>query len=286
MQDKTCVVTGANAGIGFAIAKGLASDGARVILWCRTEDKGVEACRRIRDLTPTAKVSFVASDLASQTDIDLGAQQIVARQSTIDVLVNNAAVWNSERKLTVDGVEEMFAVNHLSYFLLTQKLYPALAKSSGARILCVASDSHRMLKALPKDPQLTGNYHGLRAYAVGKLANILFTYEFNRRKPHEHVTINALKPGLVQTDIGIKHANWFHRFAWRVRRNMRGHQTPEQGAYTPLYVATSPDIQGRSGEYWSRDQAVPTSAASYDEQAAERLWSKSMELCGLDRYFP
>lgn len=210
-----------------------------------------------------------------------------AREKTvrIDVLVNNAGVWNSHQELTKEGVEKTFAVNHLAYFLLSSLLLDELKNAPSGRIVCVASDSHKQIKGMFFDDlNLDKNYHGLRSYAQSKLANVLFCYEYERRKPGEdYPAIYAVQPGLVQTDIGLKGNTWLHRIAWKVRRQMSGHKTPAEGAATSIYLATSPDVQDKSGLYWDDCAPKKSYSSSYDEGEAARLWELSEEMVG--KYF-
>lgn len=282
----TCLVTGANAGIGFETAKALAAQDATVLLLCRTEAKALAAREQIVQATGNERVHVFVADLSSQTAIRAAAADILARFDRLDVLVNNAGTWASKFERTEDGIESVFAINHLAYFLLTHLLLPALQRAPQARIVNVASDSHFQIKGLFLDDlNLTNNYHGLRSYAQSKLANVMFTYEFDRRKPDAQLSINAVQPGLVQTDIGLKHTNWLHALAWRIRRRMSGHKSPDEGAATSIYLASSPAAAGQSGKYWDDCRPKPSSAASYDREAAARLWDISCEWCGITDYF-
>ncbi|MGB3547903.1 MAG: SDR family NAD(P)-dependent oxidoreductase, partial [Saprospiraceae bacterium] len=209
-----------------------------------------------------------------------------AREERLDVLINNAGVWNSTYELTEDGIETVFATNHLAYFLLTHELYPLLAAAPHSRVINVASDSHQQIKGMRWDDLgLKDNYHGLRSYAQSKLANVLFTYELQRRFPNDKMDAFAVQPGLVQTDIGIKGNNWLHALAWRVRRRMSGHKTPAEGAATSIYLATAPEVSGRGGTYWDDCRPKESYSGSNDPAEAERLWQESLRLCGLPSFF-
>ena len=272
-QQKIALVTGGTSGIGFATAEGLAARGFHVLLHGRTLDTARDAAARIRG----GKVTPLYADLAEQQAVRRLADDVRGITDRLDVLVNNAGVWNSERVLTGEGVESTFAVNHLAYFLLTGLLLPLLRP--GGRVICIASDSHKQVPRLDFDNlSLEGRYHGLRSYAQSKLANVLFCYEYDRRK-RDATTIAAVQPGLVQTDIGLKGNTWLHRLAWRVRRRMRGNKSPAEGAATAVFLATAAD-PFPSGLYW--DDCVPKAsfASSYDEEEARRLWQVSEELTG------
>ena len=264
---KTALVTGATTGIGFETARALSDAGFRVLLHGRTAQKAAAAAARIAG----PHVVAVHGDLADLSAVRELAADIRAGHPPLDVLVNNAGVWNSRLELTAEGTEMTFAVNHLAYFLLTGLLHDHLTPQ--ARIICVASDSHRQVKGIAFDDlNLSRNYHGLRSYAQSKLANVLFCYEYDRRK-HDGTTICAVQPGLVQTDIGIKGNTWLHRLAWRVRRRMTGHKTPREGAATSIFLATVEE-QPPSGLYWDDLHPKRSYSGSYDEDAARRLWGR------------
>jgi len=285
MDGKVVVVTGANAGIGFETARALAGKGAEMVMICRNAEKGEAARAQIRQATGNDKLHLLQADLASQRQIREAAARIRDRYAKLDVLVNNAGTWFSELVRTEDGIETVFAVNHLAYFLLTHELHPLLAAAGDARIVNVGSDSHFKGEMQFDDIHLTRNYHGLRSYAQSKLANVLFTYEYERRKPHDHVAINCVQPGLVYTDIGVKHTTWLHALAWKARRSLWKSKTPAEGAATSVYLASHPEAAGVSGKYWDDKRPKPSAPASYDEAAALRLWELSEELCGIEQYF-
>lgn len=286
MKGKNCIVTGGNTGIGFETALALARAGANVIIVCRNREKGEAAIGSIRERTSSGSVGYVLADLSSQSSIRQAAKEILEEFPAIDVLVNNAGAWFSGLELTEDGVERQFAINHLAYFLLTRELLGALRKSADGRIICVGSDSHFNGKLHFDDLSLRNNYHGLRAYAQSKLANVMFTYELDRRlKSHgiDNVSVNCVQPGLVRTDIGLKHTISFHALAWKIRR--MGGVTPEKGAETSVYLATSPDVRGKSGKYWDKCRPKPSSERSLNEEDARKLWEASEALCGIEEYF-
>lgn len=285
MTEKISIITGANSGIGFETAKALAKLGATVVLICRNQNKGFRAVEAIKQVCGHEKVELFIADLAEQQQIREAAATISNKYPKIDVLVNNAGTWFSEYQLSPDGIETVFAVNHLAYVLLTHLLWPCLAKSPDARIINISSDSHFKGTINFDDIGLSSNYHGLRSYAQSKLANVLFTYELDRRKPIDHCAVNAVQPGLVYTDIGLKHTSWFHSFAWKVRRGLWKSLTPEEGAQTSIYLASHPEAKGQSGKYWDKCKAKLSSPISYDEDTAARLWELSLECCGIGEYW-
>ncbi len=287
MNTKTVLVTGATGGIGLATAQDLAGRGYTVILHGRNEEKLASATNTIKEVHPDASLETVVADLGVLNDIRRMAAEVRELAPSLDVLVNNAGVWNSKQELTAEGVEKTFAVNHLGYFLLSHLLLPSLYAAPDSRIVCVASDSHKQIDGMFFDNlNLDGNYHGLRSYAQSKLANVLFCYEFDRRRPNDdYPAIYAVQPGLVQTDIGLKGNTWLHRLAWRVRRKMSGNKTPAEGAATSIYLATEAGLNDQSGKYWDNCQPKQSYSSSYDRDEARILWELSLEMVGIDRFF-
>lgn len=283
MEGKYCVVTGANSGLGYYTARALALRGAHVGMVCRNEEKGKKALIEIIQESGNSNISLFIADLSSQKQLREAAKKIREKYPLLDVLVNNAGTWISKLSYTEDGIEKMFAINHLAYFYLTHLLYPHLSKSEDGRVVSVASDSHFQGKMHFDDLYLTRRYHGLRAYAQSKLANVLFTYELDRLKPHNNVTTYAIQPGLVKTDIGLKHTRWLHALAWKFRRS--GGVTPDVGAKTQIYTATAPEVRNNSGKYWDKMATKASSKNSYREEDAKKLWKVSEELCNIDDFF-
>ncbi|MFC4871938.1 SDR family oxidoreductase [Negadavirga shengliensis] len=284
--DKICVITGANSGIGYETAKILCGKGITTILVCRSQEKAEKAIARIKQEVPEAKTDFAIADLSSQKQIRDMARNLLKRYPKIDVLINNAGSWYSDFELTEDHFERQWAINHLSYFLLSHLLLPALQKSADPRIINVSSDSHFQEKIHFKDVNLRSNYHGLRAYAQSKLANVLFTLEFERRKPSgfEHISINAVQPGLVKTDIGLKHTISFHGLVWKIRRWMG--VSPEKGAATSVYLATSEKVKDISGKYWDKCKTKSPSKNAVNKEDAAKLWQLTQEMCSIRKFFP
>ena len=283
MKGKTCVITGANSGIGYHTTLALAKKGAKIIMICRNEQKGNDAKDKIIKESGNEMLDLQVTDLSSQESIRNSAAEIIKNNPVIDVLVNNAGTWFSKNIMTEDDVEMQFAVNHLAYFLLTHLLLPSLNQAKEGRIVNVASDSHFHGKIHFDNLNLKGKYHGLKAYAQSKLANVLFTYEFTRRRPVDHIQMNAVQPGLVKTDIGIKHTLSIHGLAWKIRR--LGGVKPAEGAKTSIYLASSDEVKGVSGKYWDKCKPKPSSKRSYDTKDAQRLWDISKDLCKISDYF-
>ena len=285
MHGMTCIVTGANTGIGYETALALAHLGARVILVCRTPEKGKDACIRIAKASGNPEIHVVTADLSSQKAVRAAAAEILSKWSRIDVLINNAGTWLSQQVLTEDGIETQFAVNQLTPFLLTHLLFPAIKAAPEGRILVVGSDSHFQTKIHFGNLNLDRKYHGLRAYAQSKLANCHFIYELDRKLKAAgitHVTANCIQPGLVKTDIGVKHTGSFHALAWKIRRS--GGVTPAEGAETSIFLATSEEVSGIGGLYWDKCKPKKSSKRSYKEEDSRRLWDICEELCGIEGY--
>jgi NAD(P)-dependent dehydrogenase (short-subunit alcohol dehydrogenase family) len=283
MRNKVCVVTGSSAGIGYETALALAKKGATLIIIARSEEKVHQTVEELIVESQNKNIDGFDIDLSSQRYVINKAREIIKNYPRVDVLVNNAGTWYSRLNYTEDNIEMQFAVNHLAYFLLTHELLPALIKSEDPRIINVGSDSHFHGKMHFNDINLTKKYHGLRAYAQSKLANVLFTYEFERRKPVEKLTINCVQPGLVKTNIGLKHTISFHGLAWKIRR-LSG-VTPAEGAETSIYLASSEEVKGISGKYWDKNKPKKSSKGSLNKEDASRLWLLSERLCDIDDYF-
>ncbi|MEM6262027.1 MAG: SDR family oxidoreductase [Bacteroidota bacterium] len=278
MIGKRVLVTGANAGIGFETASALAGKGAEVWLLCRTEEKAQGAMARILAIHPDAQLFWLAADLSSQHQIAQAATAFRSERSHLDVLVNNAGAWFSKRGLSEDGIEMQWAINHMAYFLLAKLLLPSLEAAPEGRIINVGSDSHFNGKMPLEDVQFTNRtYSGLAAYAQSKLANVLFTYELARRLEGKPIVVNCLQPGLVFTNIGLKHTTPIHALAWKVRRSFWKSKTPAEGAETSIFLASSPEATF-SGKYVDLCKPKPSSDISYDEKLAKDLWTLSESL--------
>jgi len=277
MTGRVCVVTGASRGIGKASAEALASLGACLVLVCRQQADGDKVASEIADRHP-AGVDVVAADLSSQTEIRRAAAQIRQRHPAVHVLINNAGVFTHRRELTVDGLEQQFAVNHLAYFLFTNLLLDRLRAAAPSRIINVASGAHSGSQLDFSDLQGERRYDGNRAYSQSKLANILFTYELARRLRGTGVTANCLHPGVIATKLlanymGVPAAGGTPARTFGAK--------PEKGAETIVYLASSREVEGVSGKYFVNKRAVTSSRESYDEAAARRLWEVSEGLTGI-----
>jgi NAD(P)-dependent dehydrogenase (short-subunit alcohol dehydrogenase family) len=275
MSGKLCVVTGASAGIGKETALGLAKLGATVVLVCRDTERGETASREIKRISGSDAVELMICDLSSQTSIRQFASEFKSRHDRLDVLVNNAGVFLRQRSQTEDGIESTFAINHLGYFLVTNLLLDLLKSSAPSRIVNVASAAHRYGRLDLNSWVTARDYSSFGAYANSKLANVLFTYELARRLEGTGVTANCLHPGAVATSL-------FRRLPKILEVLIKLTTiSPQRGARTSIYLASSAEVEGVSGKYFVRRRPQRSSSASYDEQAARRLWDLSEQLAGL-----
>jgi NAD(P)-dependent dehydrogenase (short-subunit alcohol dehydrogenase family) len=283
-KGKTCMVTGATSGIGLVTARALAEQGATVIAVGRNPDKGAAIVADIRQETGNSEVEFMLADLSVQTAVRHLAQEFTAHYPRLDVLVNNAGAFFFKRQLSADGIEMTLALNYVSVFLLTHLLLQALQASDAARIVNVSSDAHRSARMSLEDLQGQRRHSGFGAYARAKLAVVLFTYELARRLQGTRVTANALHPGFVATNIYASSGGFAKLLAPLFARMAL---SPEEGAQTSIYLASSPEVAGVSGAYFVRKQAVRSSPASYDQAVAGHLWTITQRLTGLtDSDFP
>ena len=282
-QIRTYVITGASQGIGLETARSLAALGHKVVLIGRTEHKVQKAVDNIHETYPDSLVEGHIGDMSLQTDIRRVAAEILSKHDIINGLINNVGTWMSNHRLTEDGIETVFATNHLSYVLMTHLLYPALRRAKHARIINVASNAHSYGKINIADPGYSKNYHGLRSNGQSKLANLYFTFELNTLKPDPHISVYAVSPGLVKTDIGLKNTNWLHSLAWKFRR--RKGQTPAEGARTSVFGATCPEIADASGKYWENNTVKEVFKSAKDPLLGNHLWELSNKMCGIDDFF-
>ncbi|MGH2619537.1 MAG: SDR family oxidoreductase [Anaerolineales bacterium] len=281
MNGKVALVTGATSGIGFHTALGLARLGARVTLGARSEGRGQQAVDRIRSEAPESEATYLVADLSALGQVRALAAEFLARHPTLHVLVNNVGGYFMEHRLTVDGYERTFALNHLSHFLLTRLLLDRLKSGAPARVVNVASAAHYNGRMRFEDLGYRRGYRlGLAAYAQSKLANVLFTKELARRLSGSMVTANAVHPGTVRTGLSTKNTPWPLRPLAALGFVLMG-ISEQDGARGPLRLASSPELDGVSGEYFNQIWRARSSAASYDLDAARRLWEVSEQLTGL-----
>jgi NAD(P)-dependent dehydrogenase (short-subunit alcohol dehydrogenase family) len=278
MRGKTCVITGGTSGIGLATATRLGALGARLVLVGRNRDKGEAAIARLRADVPGVAVEMHYADLSRPDEIRRLADSLLDSTARIDVLVNNAGAIFARRGIACDGLELTFALNHMGYFRLTALLRERLMASAPARVVNVASEAHRGSPLDFEDLQCSRHYSGLRAYQRSKLANILFTRELARRLERTGVTANCLHPGFVATGFGDNnHGLW--RLGIAISKLIAAIPV-QRGAETPVYLASSPDLDGISGKYFSRCREQQPDPRAQDDRAGARLWSESERLAG------
>jgi retinol dehydrogenase 12 len=276
MNGKVCVVTGATSGIGKATATALARQGAQVVLVGRNRGRGEATAAELAAVTATPPRLEIA-DLASMEQVRALADRL-GTLDRIDVLVNNAGFVAGQRRFTTDGFEEVLAVNHLAPFLLTNMLLGKLTASAPARVITVSSDAHTAARLDLEDLQLEHGWDSWRSYANSKLANILFTRELARRLKGTGVTANCAHPGVVRTGFG-REGSPLLRLGITIGRPFL--LSPERGASTIVYLATSADVAGATGGYYAKSQLREPSRAARDDATAQRLWQLSEELTGL-----
>lgn len=279
MNSKVCLVTGATSGIGKEIASGLAGLGATVVFVGRDGAKCEAVLREIAQKHPGSDVSYIVSDLSSQESVRGLAAEFLDKHSSLHVLVNNAGMFAGERAATADGIEMTFAVNHLAPFLLTHLLASRLKTSAPARVITTSSVAHRGSRIDFDDPQFEKRqYGGIAAYSQSKLANILFTRELARRLADRGVTANCFHPGAVKTDL-MEGNPLLYRAAWAAASPFL--LSPEKGADTGVYLASSPEVERVTGKYFIKRKTSEPSEAARDDEAAARLWTISEELTGI-----
>jgi len=279
MDGKVCVITGGTSGIGLVAAGTLAQQGARLVLVAREKARGEAAMARIRERARSAEISIHYGDLSRLQEMHRLGREIAAAEPKIDVLMNNAGAMFSRRSVTEDGLERTFAVNHMAYFVLTHRLRERLIAAAPSRVVSTASEAHRRERLDFDDLQSARSYRALRVYGRSKLCNILFTRELARRLAGSGVTANSLHPGFVATRIADNNGGLF-RVGVGIAKSFFA-LSPEKGAETMVYLATSPDVARVTGGYFDKSRpAVPTAAAQ-DDAAARHLWEESARIARL-----
>jgi len=275
LNGKTAIVTGGTNGIGFITARELAQMGAQVVIISRSQEKCQSAIEQIKKTTGNNNIESIAADLSVMANVRQAAYDFKDKHSRLDILVNNAGAIFFQRLVSLDGFEMTFALNHLSYFLLTDLLLDTLISSAPARIINVSSDAHQGGKIDFDDLMLEKKYSAFSAYSASKLANILFTYQLAENLKGTQVSVNTLHPGFVSTGfaknngglvkLGMAITNLFAR-------------KPEKGAETSIYLASSTEIEGETGKYFSDCKEIKSSDASYNSAVQKLLWEKSLIL--------
>jgi retinol dehydrogenase 14 len=277
LSGKVCLITGANSGIGFITALELAKMGATVLMVARDKQKGEAALAEVKAKSGSQAVELLLADFTSLQSVRELAAEVKRRYPKLHVLVNNAGTSLSKRELTQDGFEMMFGVNHLAHFLLTNLLLDALKAGAPSRIVNVSSSAEKQGRMDFDDLQAEKKFSFLSNYSQSKLANLLFTYELARRLEGTGVTVNALHPGVVRTNLGSQNTGLFKVLLAVMKPFIL---SPEQGAETQIYAASAPELEGVTGKYFIKKKQAQSSKQSYDAAAAKRLWEVSEKLTG------
>jgi NAD(P)-dependent dehydrogenase (short-subunit alcohol dehydrogenase family) len=277
IQGKVVVITGATSGIGQVAAQRLARMGARLVLVARDRARGADMLAQLQALAPGIRHAVHYADLSRLAETKRVARDIAAAEPRIDVLINNAGAMFSNRVVTADGLERTFALNHMSYFVLTAGLRARLLAAAPARVVNTASNAHRRGHLDFADLQSARNYRPLAAYATSKLCNILFTRELARRLKGQGATANCFSPGFVATRFGDESGGLR---AIGIRFAKLFAISPEKGAETLVYLAASPDAASVSGELFYRCRPGTLTAEAQDDAVAQRLWLESDRIAG------
>jgi retinol dehydrogenase 12 len=280
VKDRVCVITGGTDGIGKAAAYGLAVRGARLLVHGRDPDKGARAVAELEARSGNPAIEFLQADFSSLADVRRLAAAVRERAPRIDVLLNNAGTIFTKRSVSKDGYESTFAVNHLAPFLLTHLLLDLLKSGGPSRIVTTASNAHRGAKISFDDLLAGRQYSPMGAYSTSKLANVLFTRSLAKRLQGTAVTATSVHPGFVRTNIG-RNNDVSPVIKAIMRLIFRFARSPEKGAETLVYLASSPEVQGASGGYYFDCKPTPASPAAQDDGAAERLWQLSERLAAI-----
>lgn len=269
------LITGATSGLGYTTAIALAKKGFDLILVFRNPEKGNATVADLKKTNPNITIHTYVCDVSSVKSVLALTQQIKNNHTHIDVLINNAGAYISDYQQSVDGNELTFATNHISYFIMGNELLPLVKKSNYARIINVASEAHRVAKTDHNNFQLEGKYSAIKSYGNSKLYNIMYTLSLAKKLANEHVTVNCLHPGGVNTGFA-KGATGVTGFIFNKLGFML--RTPEQGADTIIWLATADEIKGQSGGYYTNRKKIKAQAAAYDESYQNALWDYTASL--------
>ena len=280
LKNKVCLITGATNGIGLEAAKALSKMGAEIIFIARNQEKAEKLKDDLQKESGKRPTSIIA-DLSLQSEVKKAADEFLSLNKPLDILLNNAGIMNRERKETADGFDEVFSVNHLAYFSLTLMLLEKMKNTGGGRIVNVASMAYRFVNEINfEDLQSKENYKSLKVYGQSKLANILFTRSLASKVKNNNITVNCLHPGYVDTGIGLNNKGSFVRLLMNLGRPFA--KKTDKGAETSIYLCVSPEVEAVTGEYFVDCKIEKLLGAAKSEEQAEKLWSISSELTGVD----
>ena len=282
MKDKNILITGATSGIGRSAAIALSKMGANISFIARSPEKAQELQKEIK-LASNLDADSIIADLSSLEQIRQAANEFKKKEKHIDVLLNNAGIMNTERKITVDGFEETFAVNHLAYFLLTNLLIDEILSGTDKRVVNVSSDAHKFINRINfEDLQWEESYKMFKAYGQSKLANILFTRKLSQLYENQGLTTNCLHPGFVSTSIGTQNKNRpFFASLIKLASPIFAKKS-DKGAETSVYLCSSKEVENTSGEYFVDCKTAPTTPGAKNMEDADKLWEISKNLCNLN----
>ena len=275
MNGKVCLVTGATDGIGKVSARVLAEKGAKVIIVGRNPEKSATVLAELKSSSGNENIDLLMADLAVMQEVRDLAEQVISHYDRLDILLNNAGGYFAKHELTSDGLERTFALNHMSYFLLTNKLMELLKSSAPARIVNVSSDAHYGVDMDFENLNGEQEYKAWKAYQKSKLANVLFTYELLKKVPAD-ITVNCLHPGFVATNFGHNIGGFIGpvlKIAQRISAI-----DPEEGAKTSIFLCSAPEVKGVSGKYFYKCQPKTSSRESRNMDTGKRLWQISSDI--------
>lgn len=278
MKNKLVLISGANAGIGFASAKALLKKGAHVVMFCRNMQKAESAKSELAQLSGNSNIDIFQVDFESFESIEKACNAFLAKYDKLDVLLNNAGATFSDFELTKDGLERTMAVNHFGYYLMVYYLLPALKNADNARIVNVASKAHYGVTLDFDTINTAEKYMVFKQYQYSKLANVLFTKHLAELVKPFNITVNCLHPGVVKTQIGNKSANWFHSFAWSMFAFFG--LNPDKGAETSIYLASSNEVKDTTGKYFDKCKPYEGSDIARDKNLQQALWDWTEKLSG------
>ena len=279
LENKVCLITGATNGIGEESAKALNNMGAEIVFVARNEEKGNFFKQQLKN-DSGRDATMIIANLSSQAEVKRAANEFLALEKPLDILLNNAGIMNRQRTETVDGLEEVFSVNHLAYFTLSLMLLDKLKQTENSRVINVASGAHQFVKDMNFDDlQSEKTFKPLQVYGQSKLANILFTKSLSEKLLNSGVTVNCLHPGFVSTGIGSNNKGIWNLLMFLAKPFAK---KSNKGAETSIYLCSSPAVKNISGEYFVDCTVEKVSEAANDPKQAEKLWDISVELAGLD----
>lgn len=276
LKSKTILITGATSGIGKETAIGLAELGATIVFTARDKQKAKSTKKEIIEKTGNKNIDHIECDLSSFASIRNFCKEYKSRYKKLHILINNAGVWNFKRKQSIDGIENTFHVNYLAPFLMTNLLLDTIKKSAPARIINVSSGLHRGTINFD-DIEFKKSFSSMKAYSQSKLALILFTRHLAKKLEGTKVTVNSVHPGFIATDLGRDAGQITNKFF-----RLFG-KSPKKGAETSIYLASSPEVETVTGEYFVNKKMTQSSKKSYDMDLAKRLWSVSKKYTGINK---